>query len=116
MLNTSFKHAGANLRGRRRSSVPLPPTITSYTEAVFGDPDIARGLLNSAVIAIGTTLLTLADRRARGVRPGPAADPVRRRSLLMLFLVVQMVPAVNLALPMFVIFSNARAGRHLRSA
>lgn len=86
--------------------VPLPPTITSYTEAVFSDAAIGRGLANSAIIAIGTTVVTLAIAL-------PAAYALARMRvrflsvILMLFLIVQMVPSVNLALPMFVLFSSA---------
>jgi multiple sugar transport system permease protein len=105
MLNTSFK-TRSDVFGVPPSLVPLPPTVESYTRAVFGDGDIARGLMNSAIIAIGTTLVTLmislpaayglAKLRIRGVGV-----------VLMLMLIVQMVPSVNLALPMFVLFSGA---------
>ncbi len=105
MLITSFKTRG-DVFSAPPSLVPLPPTIESYVRAVFGDGDIARGLMNSAVIAIGTTLVTLALSL-------PAAYGLARLRLrgvgfvLMLMLVVQMVPSVNLALPMFALFSSA---------
>lgn len=86
--------------------IPLPPTIESYATAVFGNPDIARGLANSAVIAVGTTLVALA--LALPAAYGLAKLRVRGIGVvMMLMLIVQMVPSVNLALPMFVLFSGA---------
>lgn len=86
--------------------IPLPATVESYAAAVFRDPDIARGLINSAIIAIGTTLVTLA--LALPAAYGLAKLRVRGiGAVMMLMLIVQMVPSINLALPMFVLFSNA---------
>lgn len=104
MLNTSFKEAG-DIFAVPPDLVPLPPTVASYANAVFSDADIARGLLNSAIIAIGTTVVTLLIAL-------PAAYGLARLRIpflpviLLLFLIVQMVPSVNLALPMFVLFSS----------
>src|SRR5690606_11206398 len=58
MLVTSFKQQ-ADVFARPPALVPMPPTTSAYRNAVLGDPDIARGLLNTFVIATGTTLLTL---------------------------------------------------------
>ena len=58
MLNTSFKQQ-ADVFARPPALVPVPPTIAAYQTAVFGDPDIARGLANTFVIATGTTVVTL---------------------------------------------------------
>lgn len=104
MLNTSFKEA-SDIFVSPPDLVPLPPTVESYESAVFSDSDIARGLTNSAVIALGTTLVTLCIAL-------PAAYGLARlrmryvSAILMLFLIVQMVPSVNLALPMFILFSS----------
>jgi multiple sugar transport system permease protein len=104
MLNTSFK-TQADVFARPPALVPLPPTVAAYQTAVFSDPDIVRGLGNTAIIAIGTMVLTL-------VIAVPAAYALARlrirfvTSALLLFLVVQMIPAVNLALPMFVLFGR----------
>jgi multiple sugar transport system permease protein len=104
MLNTSFKQQ-ADIFERPPALVPLPPTLAAYQAAVFSDPDIARGLANTAVIATGSTVLTL-------VVAVPAAYALARLRLrfvtpaLLLFLAVQMIPAVNLALPMFVLFGR----------
>jgi multiple sugar transport system permease protein len=105
MMNTSFKEAG-DIFAVPPDLIPLPPTVESYTRAVFDDPDIGRGLINSAIIAVGTTVFTLLIAL-------PAAYGLARLRMrflpviLMLFLIVQMVPSVNLALPMFVLFSGA---------
>jgi multiple sugar transport system permease protein len=104
MLNTSFKEQ-ADVFARPPALVPAPPTLAAYRTAVFGDPDIARGLVNTFVIATGTTVLTL-------LVAVPAAYALARLRIrwvtpaLLLFLVVQMIPAVNLALPMFVLFGR----------
>ena len=105
MINTSFKEAG-DIFASPPDLVPLPPTTDSYDNAVFSNSDIARGLANSAIIAIGTTVVTLLI--ALPAAYGLARLRVRFVSVfLMLFLIVQMVPSVNLALPMFILFSSA---------
>lgn len=104
MLNTSFKER-EGIFSRPPSFIPLPPTLDPY-QSVLADPSISRALINTAVIAIGTTILTL-------VVAIPASYGLARLkipfvpAILLLFLVVQMVPAVNIALPMFALFSNA---------
>jgi multiple sugar transport system permease protein len=104
MLNTSLK-AQADIFARPPALVPAPPTLAAYQTAVFGDPDIARGLVNTAINANGTTVVTL-------LVAVPAAFALARLRLrfvtpaLLLFLAVQMIPAVNLALPMFVLFGR----------
>ncbi len=104
MLSTSFKPLD-EIFATPPTLVPIPPVVESYTRVVFADADIARALLNSAVIATGTTILTV-------LLAVPAAFALARLRLrfvgiaLMLFLVVQMVPSVNLALPMFALFSR----------
>jgi multiple sugar transport system permease protein len=104
MLNTSFKEQ-ADVFARPPALVPVPPTLAAYRTAVFGDPDIARGLANTLIIAAGTTMLTL-------LVAVPAAYALARLRIrwvtpaLLLFLAVQMIPAVNLALPMFVLFGR----------
>ena len=103
MINTSLKRAG-DIFVKPPSFLPLPLSFDSYA-TVLGDSDLIRGLLNTAIIATGTTAVTLAIAV-------PAAYGLARLRvrivpvILLLFLVVQMVPAVNLALPMFALFSN----------
>jgi multiple sugar transport system permease protein len=85
--------------------VPWPPDFDPYREAVLGNPDVARGVLNSTVIAIGTTALTL-------LLAAPAAYALARLRLRftvaigLILLISQMLPSINLALPLFVIFSR----------
>lgn len=107
MVVTSLKTSDAVFRVPP-DLIPLPATVESYATAVFSDPDIARGLLNSAIIAVGTTLFTLV--LALPAAYGLAKLKVRGIGvvmMLMLMLIVQMVPSINLALPMFVLFSSA---------
>jgi multiple sugar transport system permease protein len=86
--------------------VPWPPTFASYEKAVVNNELVAQSLLNSAIIGIGTTLLTL-------VLAVPAAYGLARLKLrftvgFSLFLLIsQMLPSINLALPLFVLFSRA---------
>jgi multiple sugar transport system permease protein len=86
--------------------VPWPPTFASYEKAVIGNDLVAHSLLNSAIIGIGTTLVTL-------VLAVPAAYGLARLKLrftvaFALFLLIsQMLPSINLALPLFVLFSKA---------
>lgn len=104
MLNTSFKES-SDIFAVPPALVPVPPTVEPYLRTVFSDPDIAQGLVNSAIIAVGTTAVTL-------LLAPPAAYGLARLRIrflpviLMLFLLVQMVPSVNLALPLFVLFSS----------
>jgi len=85
--------------------VPWPPDFEPYREAVLGNPDVARGVLNSTIIAIGTTALTL-------VLAAPAAYALARLRLRftvaigLALLISQMLPSINIALPLFVIFSR----------
>ena len=87
--------------------LPWPPYFGSYETAVLGNADVARGVFNSTVIAIGTTIVTL-------LLAAPAAYGLARLRLRFtvaigfVLLVSQMLPAINLALPLFVLFSRAR--------
>ena len=103
MLNTSFKER-AGIFSRPPSFVPLPPTLDSYL-AAFADPSITRALLNTTIIAVGTTIVTLLIALPASYGLARLRIPFLP-AVLMLFLVVQMVPSVNLALPMFALFSN----------
>jgi multiple sugar transport system permease protein len=84
---------------------PSPLVFGSYVEAVLNSPPVIRSLLNSMVIATGTLLLTLA-------LGAPAAYGLARLRLRftvaisLLLLLAQMLPTINLALPLFVIFSG----------
>lgn len=84
---------------------PRPVTFGSYVDSVLNSPPVLRSLFNSLVIASGTLVLTL-------VLGAPAAFGLARRKLRltvlisMVLLLAQMLPTINLALPLFVIFSK----------
>lgn len=104
MVATSLKEPG-DIFAVPPALVPSPVTVSAYTDSVLHNPAVLRGLANSTVVGAATTLLTLALAL-------PAAYGLARfrlrfvNAFLLLFLVVQMIPAINVALPMFVIFSN----------
>jgi multiple sugar transport system permease protein len=85
--------------------VPVPPDPTSYQEAVLGNPQLIRAFLNSLVIAGGATVLTLAVA-------APATYALARLQLRLagaarfVTILAQLLPAIVLATPMFVIFSR----------
>lgn len=84
---------------------PSPLVFGSYVDSVLGSPAVMRSLMNSLVIAVGTLALTLA-------LGAPAAFGLARLRLRftvlisLLLLLAQMLPTINLALPLFVIFSG----------
>jgi multiple sugar transport system permease protein len=83
--------------------VPAPPTFLAYSNAVIHNAAIHRALVNSAIISVGTMALTL-------ILALPAAYALARLRLrlaglvLLLLLVSQMLPPINLAVPLFVLF------------
>ncbi|TQM13398.1 carbohydrate ABC transporter permease [Pseudonocardia kunmingensis] len=83
--------------------VPLQPVLQAYRDTVLGNPAILRGFLNSLVVSTGTMLLTL-------VLAAPAAYALARLRLrfvgvaVLVLLVAQMLPTINLAVPLFLIF------------
>jgi multiple sugar transport system permease protein len=84
---------------------PSPLVFGSYVESVLHSPPVIRSLVNSMVIATGTLVLTL-------VLGAPAAYGLARLRLrftvllTLVLLLAQMLPTINLALPLFVIFSG----------
>lgn len=85
---------------------PWPPTFASYQSAVLQDEVVARSLVNSTIIGIGATILTL-------ILAVPAAYGLARLRLRftvafsLILLISQMLPSINIALPLFVVFSRA---------
>jgi multiple sugar transport system permease protein len=104
MVSTSLKTSG-KVFSVPPQLVPSPVVLDSYLDAALTEPAVLRGLLNSTVISVGTLLLTLVI----GV---PAAYGLARLRLAftllvsLTFLVAQMLPSINVALPIFVIFSQ----------
>jgi multiple sugar transport system permease protein len=89
-----------------------PPTLfpqqidwSPYIINFVQNQDIWHYMWNSAQIATGTMLLSLA--LAAQMAYGLARLPVRGKNVFLLgFLVVQMFPSIMLALPLFVIFTH----------
>ncbi len=85
--------------------LPSAPTLDSYREAVFENNVVRTAIRNSAIIATGTMLVTL-------VLAAPAAYALARLRLpggtivLLLLLVAQLLPAIVIATPLFVLFSQ----------
>jgi len=86
----------------------LAPThlrTDAYSAAVFDNPDVTQAILNSAIIATGTMLLTL-------LLAVPAAYVLARRRVrfvgvaLLILLVTQLLPGIAVATPLFVIFKH----------
>jgi multiple sugar transport system permease protein len=84
---------------------PSAPTLDAYREAVFENDIVRTAIRNSAIIAVGTMLLTL-------VLAAPAAYALARLRLpggvvvLLLLLIAQLLPAIVIATPLFVLFSQ----------
>ena len=103
MIVTSFKQSDA-IFAKPPSLLPVPPTIEPFI-SVLANENLLQGLLNTFVIAVGTTILAL-------LLAVPAAYALARVNvpfisvILFVFLAVQMIPAVNLALPMYMLFSK----------
>ena len=86
--------------------IPTSLDFSNYARA-FGDPQMFRALWNSLLVSVGTTILTL-------LIAAPAAYAFARLRLrwsgllLLPFLIAQLLPTINIALPMFVLFSQVK--------
>jgi multiple sugar transport system permease protein len=104
MVATSLKSA-RNIFAVPPELVPVPPVFDSYIEVVINNPALHRAIVNSVIIGVGTTILTL-------FLATPAAYALARLRLritalvVLILLVSQMLPTINLAVPLFVIFSG----------
>ena len=85
--------------------LPDPPSLGAYREAVFENPAIRTAIRNSAIISVGTMILTL-------LLAAPAAYALARLRLpgglviLLLLLIAQLLPSIVIATPLFVLFSQ----------
>jgi multiple sugar transport system permease protein len=85
--------------------VPWPPIFDAYVDAVINNPLALRSILNSGIVGAGTMLLTL-------VLASPAAYALARLNLrggtlfMLLLLITQLLPAIIIATPLFVLFSR----------
>jgi multiple sugar transport system permease protein len=104
MLATSLK-ASADIFAVPPQLVPSPIDAGSYSDAVAGNSYLLRAIVNSTVIAGGTVALTL-------LLAAPAAYALAHRRLrftilvTLLLLLAQVLPTINLALPLFLILSR----------
>ena len=104
MAATSLK-SNAAVYASPPQMVPNPVDFSSYVEAVIQNPLTLRSILNSAIIGGGTMLLTL-------VLAVPAAYALARLNLrggtlfMLLLLLTQLLPAIIIATPLFVLFSR----------
>src|SRR5215212_283848 len=81
MIATSLKTSGA-IFASPPQVVPVPLVFSAYIDAVINNPLTIRAILNSAIIGIGTMLMTL------------------------LLPITQLLPAIVIATPLFVLFSR----------
>lgn len=85
--------------------IPAPVDPSHYSVAVLDNPAMLRSLANSLIIGVGTTALTV-------ILAAPAAYALARlklrwtAALMFPFLIAQLLPAINVALPMFALFSQ----------
>jgi len=104
MVSTSVK-APDELFTSPPTWIPTELDFSNYVETVFGNAQMMRSLLNSVIISVGTTALTLV--LATPAAYGMARLRLRWTGLLLLpFLIAQLLPAINVALPMFSLFSQ----------
>jgi multiple sugar transport system permease protein len=84
---------------------PTRPTLDAYREAVINNDVIQRAILSSVIIGVGVTILTL-------ILAPPAAYALARLRprgsgvFLLALLISQLLPAVVVAGPLFVIFKK----------
>lgn len=104
MISTSFKTPD-QLFTDPPTWLPTQLELSNYMDAVFDNDQMLQALRNSAVISVGTTILTLV--LATPAAYGLARLGLRWTGLLLLpFLVAQLLPSINIALPMFILFSQ----------
>ena len=106
MIATSLKTSAA-IFATPPQVVPSPPVFSAYSVAVINNPATLHAILNSAIISLGTMVLTL-------VLAAPAAYALARLRLrggtviTLLLLITQLLPAIAIATPLFVLFSRIK--------
>lgn len=102
MINTSLKTSTAMFADPPQF-VPSPLTVASYGAAFGGTYGVWQALLNSTIIAGSVLVITLAIAI-------PASYAVARlrggitTSMMVMLTVVQLLPAIAVSIPMFVMF------------
>jgi multiple sugar transport system permease protein len=106
MIATSLKTSAA-IFATPPQVVPSPLVFSAYSVAVINNPATIRAILNSAIISLGTMVLTL-------VLAAPAAYALARLRLrggtliTLLLLITQLLPAIVIATPLFVLFTRVK--------
>lgn len=106
MVATSLK-TGAAIFATPPQVVPSPPVFAAYRVAVLDNPATLHAIINSTIISVGTMALTL-------MLAAPAAYALARLRLrggaliTLLLLITQLLPAIVIATPLFVLFSRIR--------
>lgn len=104
MISTSFK-SGSEILTYPPHWVPSSPTLSAYRDRVLHNISFLRYVRNSAIVALGTTALSLA--LAAPAAYALARFRIRGRLLILLLSMTTLFfPGVMLALPLFVIFSK----------
>lgn len=104
MVSTSLKSPD-QLFTRPPTWFPTEIDFSNYARAVFENETMLRSLGNSVIISVGTTVLALL--LAAPAAYGLARLRLRWTGLLLLpFLIAQLLPSINVALPMFTLFSG----------
>lgn len=104
MISTSFK-SGSEVLTYPPHWVPWSPTVASYRDRVLSNISFLRYLRNSAIVGLGTMVVSLA--LAAPAAYALARFRIRGRLLvLLLSMTTLFFPGVMLALPLFVIFSK----------
>jgi multiple sugar transport system permease protein len=104
MISTSLK-TPADIFATPPRLIPSPVTVAAYVEAVIDNPIVVRAVGSSAIVAVGTMLLTL-------LLAAPAAYALARLNLpggalvMLLLLITQLLPSIVIAGPLFVVFSR----------
>lgn len=102
MINTSFK-SGKDMFATPPQMYPENPYFGSYDAAINGNYGIWQALINSMIIAGSVLILTL-------LIAIPASYAVARMrggittSMMVMLTVVQLLPAIAISIPMFVMF------------
>ena len=95
--------------------VPSSIDLAAWNARIFNNPAIPRYFLNSLIVGVGTTLLTLL--LATPAAYGLAHLPIRGKwAFILISLSSLMFPAIMLATPLFVIFSRSGAARLVHGA
>ena len=104
MVATSLK-SGGDIFATPPILFPIPPNFAAYQTEVLENPELVTVFVNSVIIGLGTTALTL-------LLAIPGAYGLARLKLrgsgliLLLMLIGQLLPSIVIAGPLFILFSR----------